>query len=67
VKVEIFLTLQTSTHSMFEGNTYQVAMIHHFLSLFSFCCFYNATFFYSSFVIKPPQPCSAIYGAPPFI
>ena len=35
----------------------------HFSSLFCFC---NVTFFYSSYIITPPQPSSAIYGAPPF-
>jgi len=34
-----------------------------FLHFFLFC---NATFFYSGYVIKPPQPSSAIYGAHPF-
>jgi len=34
-----------------------------FFSVYSFC---NATFFYSGYVIKPPQPNSAIYGAPLF-
>jgi len=53
-------------HSMFGGNAwwYSVAMIQH-LSL-SFFCFCNATFFHSGYVIKPPQPSSAIYGAPSF-
>jgi len=42
-------------------------MIQHFsFTFFSFYCFYKATFFYSSYVIKPLQPSSAIYGAPPF-
>jgi len=50
-------------HSMFGRNAYQVAMIQHL----SFFCFYNTTFFYSGYVIKPPQPSSTIYGAPPFI
>ena len=36
------------------------------LHFFSFFCFCNATFFYSGYVIKPLQPSSAIYGAPPF-
>jgi len=34
-----------------------------FFPVYSFC---NATFFHSGYVIKPPQPSSAIYGAPPF-
>jgi len=34
-----------------------------FFHIFSFC---NATFFYSGYVIKPPQPTSAFYRAPPF-
>jgi len=34
-----------------------------FFSVYSFC---NATSFHSSYVIKPLQPSSAIYGAPPF-
>jgi len=34
-----------------------------FSSVYSFC---NATLFHSGYVIKPPQPSSAIYGAPPF-
>jgi len=38
-----------------------------FLHFSSFFCFFNATFFHSSYVIKPPQPSSAIYGDPPFI
>jgi len=33
-----------------------------FFSIYSFC---NVTFFNSSYVIKPPQPSFAIYGAPP--
>jgi len=33
-----------------------------FFSVYSFC---NATFFHSGYVIKPPQPSSALYGAPP--
>jgi len=37
-----------------------------FLLLFYFYCFCNTTFLHSSYVIKPPQPSSAIYGAPPF-
>jgi len=37
-----------------------------FLHFFSFFWFCNATFFHSVYVIKPPQPSSAIYGAPPF-
>jgi len=37
-----------------------------FPSLFSFSCFYNATFFHSGYVIKPLQPCSTICRAPPF-
>jgi len=41
-------------------------MIQHFLSLIFLFWFCNATCFYSGFVIKPPQPSSAIYGAPPF-
>jgi len=32
-------------------------------SVYSFC---KATFFHSGYVIKPPQPNPAIYGAPPF-
>ena len=34
-----------------------------FLCVYSFC---NATLFHSGYVIKPPQPSSAICGAPPF-
>jgi len=34
-----------------------------FFSVYSFC---NTTFFHSGYVIKPPQPSSASYGAPPF-
>ena len=34
-----------------------------FLYFFSFC---NATFFHAGYIIKPPQPSSAIYGASPF-
>ena len=38
-----------------------------FPSIFSFFLFCNATFFHSGYVIKPPpQPNSAIYGAPLF-
>jgi len=37
-------------------------MIQHF----SFCCICNVSFFYSGYIIKPPQTSSAIYGAPPF-
>jgi len=37
-----------------------------FPSLFFLFCYCKATFFHSSFIIKPPQPSSAIYGAPPF-
>jgi len=37
-----------------------------FLHYFSFFCFCNATFFHSGYAIKPPQPSSAIYGAPPY-
>jgi len=36
-----------------------------FLCSFSIYYFCNATFFHSGSVIKPPQPSSAIYGAPP--
>jgi len=36
-----------------------------FLHLFFLFCFCNATFFNSGYIIKPPQPSSAIYGAPP--
>jgi len=36
--------------------------IVHFYSI----CFCNATFFHSGYVIKPPQPSSAIYRALPF-
>jgi len=35
-------------------------------SLFSIFCYCKATFFHSGYVIKPPQPSSAIYGAPLF-
>ena len=35
----------------------------HFFSFFWFC---NATFFHSGYVIKPLQPSSAVYRAPPF-
>jgi len=31
--------------------------------VYSLC---NATFFYSSNIIKPPQPSSAVNGAPPY-
>jgi len=34
-----------------------------FFSVYSIC---NATFFHSGYVIKPPQPSSTIYRAPPF-
>ena len=34
--------------------------------LLHFFCLCNASFFYSGYVIKPPQPSSAIYGTPPF-
>jgi len=37
-----------------------------FLWFFSVYSFYNATFFHYDYVIKPPQPSSAIYGTPPF-
>jgi len=37
-----------------------------FPSLFSFFWFCNATFFHPGHVIKPLQPSSAIYRAPPF-
>jgi len=54
-------------HSMFGVNAYQVAMIQHFsFTFFSLFCFCNAIFFHFSYVIKPPQPSSAIYGAAPF-
>jgi len=31
-----------------------------------FYCICNATFFHSGYIIKPLQPSSAVYGAPPF-
>jgi len=37
-----------------------------FFNYFTFFRFCNATFFHFGYVIKPPQPSSAIYGAPPF-
>ena len=48
------------------GETHFKSQWYIFPSLFSFFCFCNATFFHSGYVIKPPQPSSAIYGAPPF-
>jgi len=39
-----------------------IPFIVHFYSI----CFCNATFFHSGYVIKPPQPSSAIYRALPF-
>jgi len=44
-------------------NCNDTTFIFHF---FSFFCFCNATFFHFGYVIKPPHPSSAIYGAPPF-
>jgi len=49
------------THSLWSCNDTTF-----FLYFFSFFCFANATFFHPGYVIKPPQPSSAIYGAPPF-
>jgi len=49
-------------HSMFGENAYKVAMIQH-LS-FTFLLLQH-NFFHSCYVIKLPQPISAIYGAPP--
>jgi len=37
-----------------------------YLHFSSFFWFGNATIFHSGYVIKPPQPSSAICGAPPF-
>jgi len=37
-----------------------------FFTFFSFFWFCDATFFHSDYVIKPPQPSSANYGAQPF-
>jgi len=51
---------------MFEGSAYLFAIMKYFsfdLSVYAFC---NATFFHSSYVIKPPQSRSAIYGYPSF-
>jgi len=54
-------------HFMFRGNAWLSCNEKtFFLHFFSFFCFCNATFFHSSYVIKPPQPSSAIYGALPF-
>jgi len=38
-------------------------MIQHFSLIFFLLCFYNATFFLSGNIIKPPQPSSAFYRA----
>jgi len=42
-------------------------MMQHFPSIiFPFFILQRNFFFHSGYVIKPPQPSSAIYGAPPF-
>jgi len=53
-------------HEMFGVSAYLFAITKYFSLLFSVYSFYNATFFHSGYVIKPPQPSSAIHGAPPF-
>ena len=54
---------QTSMHWMFGGSAYLFAIIKYFPLLFSVYSFCNATFYHSGYIIKPPQPSSAIYGA----
>ena len=49
---------------MFSGSAYLFAIIKYFsFAFFLFKLFATQLF---SNVIKPPQPSSAIYGAPPF-
>jgi len=51
---------------MFSGSAYLFAIIKYFPLFFSVYSFCNATFFHSGYVIKPPQPSSAIYGISAF-
>jgi len=51
---------------MFGGSAHLFAIIIYFSFAFSVYSFCKATFFHSGYIIKPPQPSSNIYGAPPF-
>jgi len=49
------------------GSAYLFEIIKYFSFAFSVYSICKETFFHSGYVMKPPQPSSAIYGAPPFI
>jgi len=50
---------------MFGGSAYLFAIIKYFPSLFFYLLLLQRNFFHTGYVIKPLQPSSAIYGAPP--